>query len=1059
MDNYDFLNNVNFENYHKHTYDSNIFMTDSSVGLEDYAKRAIELGQKTLSSVEHGYNGRGGGLVAYEIAQEYNLKLIVGAEVYWVEDRFQNDKTNNHMIILAKNENGRQWLNEILSQANETGLFNGRPRIDWSLIELLPVDDVFITSACIGFAGYGLEYSKEYILKLHERFKDNFMIEMQYHNSDSQKKYNKFLLDIAKKHNIKLIMGCDSHMVSEDQAIDRDDLLASKNITYDDEGSWFMDYPDVITCYKRFEEQGVLTHDEILEAINNTNIVNTFEDFYFDKSSKMPNIYPDKTVKERNNLYIKLILDGWNKFKNTVSEEKYKEYSKAIKEEIDIVCGTNRADYFILNYEMINEGIKNGGIITPTARGSAGSFITNTLLGFSTLDRLNCDVKMYPERFMSKQRAGMPDIDFNLGNVEVFAEAQEKIMGKDHAYPMISFGTLKPKSALKMYARSQNLDVNIAQEISNQISKWEHDYNKAEDDMKEDIKLLDYIDEKYHKYIHESEKYLGIIMDKKKAPCSFILFSGSIRRMFGLIRCVSKTKTNGKVKDFICANVEGAVAERFGYIKNDLLKVDVHLLSKRVCERIGIPVPTSNEMIELTKDDKKTWDIYANGYTCLVNQCESEGTKAKAMRYKPTNYCELSAFVAAIRPSFKSNYANFEKRTPFSYGVKQLDDLLQTPQFPYSYVLYQEQIMNVLNYAGIPMGECYTIIKAISKKKVKVIRNVKEEFYYGNKEKYDSGEVDYYVEGFIQKLKESDNTITDERANTITDQVWTIIIDSSRYGFNSSHATAYAFDSLYGAYLKSHYPFEFYEVALQMYSEKGKKDKVSELIKEMKTAFNIDLGNFKFGIDNRAFNMDKGNNVIYPSILSIKNMNSKVAEELYNMKDINFNTFTDVLIYLLENTILTKTHINILIKINYFSQFGKNKKLDMIYEQFQKRYKKTHIDKTKEARKQELYEYENSLEDKPYTLKEQYKYEIELLGYPLTKLEKAPNNIYVISEYDDKYGIKIKCYNIHDGNTIKMTMYKTDYSLNPIGLGSIIKFDTYMVKKNGDFRLNNYEIL
>ena len=396
-------------------------------------------------------------------------------------------------------------------------------------------------------------------------------------------------------------------------------------------------------------------------------------------------------------------------------------------------------------------------------------------------------------------------------------------------------------------------------------------------------------------------------------------------------------------------------------LKYQVMDMDENkVLTKGICERIGIPVPTSNELIELTKDDKKTWDIYANGHTCLVNQCESEGTKSKAMRYKPTNYCELSAFVAAIRPSFKSNYSKFEKREPFSYGVKQLDDLLQTPQFPYSFMLYQEQTMSILNYAGIPMGECYDIIKAISKKKVEKIRKVKDIFYYGNKEKYDKGEEPVYIQGFIQKLKDLDNTLTDERAITITTQVWTIVIDSARYGFNASHSLAYAFDSMYGAYLKAHYPFEFYEVALQMYSEKGKKDKVTELIKEMKVAFNINLGKFEFGQDNRQFNMDKEKNLIYPSILSIKNMNSQVAEHLYKMKDMKFSYFTDVLIHLLEETELTKTHINILIKIGYFSKFGKNKKLDMIYTQFQKRYKKTHIEKTKLARKQELYEYETS---------------------------------------------------------------------------------------------------
>lgn len=1031
------LDLIKYENYHKHTYDSNAYTTDSASALEDYAIRAVELGQNTLSTVEHGYCGRY--FVGYDIAKKYNLKLIIGAEAYWVEDRLSNDRSNNHIIILAKNENGRQWLNEVLAQANETGFFDGKARLDWELISLLPENDIFVTSACIGFGKYGNEKTEEMIAKLHNKFKNNFMIEVPYHPSDAQVRYNKFLLELSEKYDIQLIMGCDSHIVDESQVVDRDDLLVSKGMIYDDEGSWFMDYPDIQTCYDRFISQGVLSHEQILQAINNTNIVDTFDEFHFNKEEKMPNIHPDKTEKERIALYKKLIVDGWNIFKRDVPEELYRQYMDEIKKEVKVVVNTNKYDYFILNNALINEGVSNGGIITPSARGSASSFITNTMLGFSTMDRIQSDVKLYPERFLSEERTASPDIDFNLGTPEIFEQAQVTVMGQDHAYPMVAFGTLQPKSAFKMYARSQKLDPIIAQEVSDQISKYQHDYNKAEDDAKDDINLLDYIDEQYHPYIEASEKYLGIIVDKKRAPCSFILYNGSIRREIGLIRI--KSKTTGK--DVMCANIEGAVAEKFGYIKNDLLKVDIHLLVQKICDRANIKRPSSKELLEITKDDKMTWDIYANGLTCLVNQVDSDGTKAKVMKYKPTSYSELSAFVAAIRPAFKSEYSNFEKRTPFSHGIPALDNLLQTEAFPFSYMLYQEQTMAVLHYAGIPMGKCYDVIKAISKKKVKVIKDTKDEF----------------IKGFAKQLREEDSSISDERIQVIVEQAWTIIIDSARYGFNASHSLAYAIDSLYGAWLKGHYPYEFYETALDMYSEKGKKDKVNQLIKEMKEGFGIKLGEFKFRNDNRQFNMDKDNSIIYPSILSIKHMNDKIATELYNIKDKQFDSFINLLVYLLEDTILTKTNIDILIKINYFSEFGKNKKLDIIYDEFQRRYKKTHVEKTKEKRIAELIEFELNTEDKPYTIKEQYKHEIDKLGYPITVLPQASHNLYVVSDYDDKYGIKLKCYNIRTGDVTKFTMYKDDWKLNPVGLCSIIQFDKYIVKKDGSFRLKEYKYI
>ena len=132
------------QNYHKHTSYSNIWgFRDSAASYEDYAKRAVELGHKVISSVEHGFQGYY--YETFELAQKYNLKFIFGAEAYWVKDRFEKTRGNNHIILLAKNENGRQAINEILAEANETGYYF-RPRVDLALLLSLPPEDVMITT-------------------------------------------------------------------------------------------------------------------------------------------------------------------------------------------------------------------------------------------------------------------------------------------------------------------------------------------------------------------------------------------------------------------------------------------------------------------------------------------------------------------------------------------------------------------------------------------------------------------------------------------------------------------------------------------------------------------------------------------------------------------------------------------------------------------------------------------------------------------------------------------------------------------------------------------------
>lgn len=153
----------------------------------------------------------------------------------------------------------------------------------------------------------------------------------------------------------------------------------------------------------------------------------------------------------------------------------------------------------------------------------------------------------------------------NWGTPDIAAEAQEEVLGKDHAYPMIAFGTCKKKSAFKLYARSQNMDFELANAISAQIERYDEALKHAEDEEKDEINIYDYVDEQYHSYLDASQSYWGIISDKKKAPCAYLLYGGSIRKEIGLIKCKSETTK----KEYMTAVIDGAVAENYKFLKND----------------------------------------------------------------------------------------------------------------------------------------------------------------------------------------------------------------------------------------------------------------------------------------------------------------------------------------------------------------------------------------------------------------------------------------------------------------------------------------------------------
>lgn len=1066
------------QNYHKHTSYSNIFVPDSAASYEDYAKRAVELGHKTISSVEHGWQGYY--YQCFELAQKYNLKFIFGAEAYWVLDRkkeypelnsngellfdkngvvkTQLDKTNAHIVLLAKTEKGRRAINSILSTANEDGYYF-KPRVDLELLLSLPANDVMVTSACVAFWKY--DNIEEVVLKLKNHFQNNFYLEIQYHNTDSQKRLNRKIQELSKKYGIEMIVGLDSHYIYPEQADERQYILEAKKVEYEDEDGWYMDYPSDEEVLRRFLDQGVFSREEVQKAMDNTDIVLTFDDYsinnpIFSKDIKLPTLYPELTQEERNKKYSILISKLFKRYvaENNITGDEYQRYYDGVKMEVQTVKDTNLADYFLLDYEIVQKALSMGGILTDSGRGSSVGYFTNTLLGFSKVDRFKSPVTLYPERFISKTRIlethSLADIDMNWGTPEIAEEAQKEVIGKDHALPMIAFGTCKKKSAFKLFARSQNMDFELANTISSQIADYEEAVKNADDEDKDLIDIYDYVDKKYEDYINKSKKYWGIIMDKKKAPCAYILYQGNIREEIGLIKC--KSESTGK--EFITAVVDGAIAENYKFLKNDILTVSIVLLVDKIYNRIGIKHDTVEQLKELVKNDKKTWDIYAKGYTLGVNQCEQPGSVKKMMRFKAKNISELAAWIASIRPSFKSMYSKFESREPFNYGIPAFDRLLQTKELPQSFILYQEQSMSVLAYAGFPMDECYGIIKAIAKKHPEKVKPLKERF----------------IAGFKQKIIADDN-IPEKEAQKASEKVWQIINDSCGYGFNSAHAYCMAIDSLYCAYLKANYPYEFYETLLQFHSDRGEKDKVAALKSEMETAFGIKEGQYKFGRDNRKFVIDKENHCIQPSLLSIKGLSQGLANDLYELGKEHFNSFLELLPRLKALKTGNSAKIDTLIRLNYFSDFGDIGKLLMIVKIYEQYAESTIIKKEKclidreimlrfatetekqyriiDKKKFVSYLCDNSTPE-PYTLAQRLKDEQELLGRNVYMDSKLKYQGFII-DVNTSFSPKITLYDLSTGKTETIKCYKKTFAEQPLAKGMII---TYYTESKPKSRLN-----
>lgn len=1188
------------QNYHCHHYFSNLNTSfkDSAMSYEDYAKRAEELNQQIITSVDHGVQGNY--FKCWETAQAHGLKFVYGVEAYWVRDRKQEDKTNAHIVLLAKNKPGIWQINEMLSTANEDGYYHV-PRVDVELLKKLNPENVLVTTACVAFWGkvdkttsdVNWHYeSKENILELfhqlREHFEDSLMLEVQCHNTKWQKQVNLLCRELHDQYHIPYIAGMDSHYIYPSQKQERQWLREESGVKMGDEDHEFAsevyeDYPDEETFIQRFRTQGILTEEEIREAVDNTDTLLFFDDIDFDRSRKLPTIYPELTQEERNQKYVDLVMDGWEKFKQGVPCERWQEYLESfLKDEVEVITSTNMSDYFLLDHDMVQLGIQKGGYVTRSGRGSSGSFFTNTLLGMSTLDRFDLPVSLYPARFCTAERlkSSCPDLDLNVSDPAIFAEAQEELLGKGHSYPMIAYGTLKKKSAFKLYARTKNLPMDVANRVSAQIEEYEDALKNADDDdERELIQIEDYVDKEYLSYIEASKPYNGIVVSKSQSPCSYLLYNGDIRSEIGIMR----VNANGGKKIVYCTVCDGYTAEAFGYVKNDILPVKVIAINAEAMNRAGLPQLTSKELIDFTKNDKATWDILAKGYTQGINQCQGEGTTNKLMMYKPRSLQDMAAFVAAIRPGFKSMAPKFLHREKFSYGIPSFDALLKNDSGGSSWMLYQEDIMKCMGLAGFNLDETYPVIKAISKKKVKVIEAAKPRF----------------LTGFAEYVVKNDG-LSEEDAQRCSELVWQIIMDSAQYSFNAcvsgstklfqgndtqceftveemyrmherdgmdygsaysmfengaikrnsivdvreagirktyrvvtesgaelvctgnhkfptpsgkvklenlkigdllyvikgkkshkeeylsgtssiksvefvreemtyniemkdpahnfvsesglvscnSHAVAVAIDALYGAYLKAHYPYEYYTTLLDSYTKDGNKKKVSLIRSEMRKAFGITISPCRYRQDNRKFLILKEKHAVADALTSIKSVGKRTAEDLYALKDRHYDSFVDLLMDLQNETSINSKVRVILIRSGYFEEFGKQKKLLAVHEEFvsgKNRITKSLVQKTIEKRMAALREFERNCPDEDESDVEKLAFETEYCGVPISVFPNQ-KKIYSVLEVNDAYSPKIKLYSASTGNVNTVKVKKADYQNKKLTAGDVISMNTWRRK-------------
>ena len=1013
--------NMRYNNYHKHDHVSNIFSPDTNTKQEEYILKALEYGHTSYFTTNHG--SFGDIFEARTLCNKYGIKCIAGIEGYIVPDASEKDKRNYHIIVIPKTDESRKKMNYVSSMANINGFYY-KPRFFMKDLLALDKNDVYITTACVA----GLlrdEDSIEKIFKpLFKHFGHNVMLEVQTHLDPIQIEINKKAIYFSDEYGLSLIAANDSHYINEEGKQERLELLKGKHINYGSEDDFILDYPTAETMIERFKKQNVLSDKQIDDAINNTLIFDNCEEIKLDYSIKMPTIYPNLTPNQR----VKLLKKEINKRFKVIREEEhisdndFKRYRDGIRYEMKIIEDTNdevhTADYFLFNEKNVDLAVnKYGGVLTRGGRGSCGSFYINRILGMTQLDRFKINLPLFPDRFASTARLlenrSLPDIDFNVKSQEPFVKASRELLGEHGCYPMYAPGTMQISEAFRNVCRSKGMDFDEFNDVAKNLEAYEND-------------------EKWKPIIEEANKYVGTIVSGSVHPCAHILSDKNLLYEYGVTR----------LGENLCVLITSSEADEYKVLKNDYLIVKVWKLIDETFKEIGKPIITANELLKSIKDDKRIWDLFKNGITCTLNQVDSDNGSQQAKRYKVSSFEDGAHLTAAIRPSFDSWREQFLNREDYTTGSEQLDEVLSDT---HGYILFQESLMQYFDWLGVTPAESIGLIKKISKKKIKP-----EDFAN--------------LEERIRK-----QWIINTGSEDGFDTTWQMIQSCMSYGFCSAHAAATSLDMCYGAYLKVNYPLEYYSVCFNNYSDD--QVRTNKLKKEL-DYFNIKLSDIKFRHSTSKYSYNRENNTIYKGMSSIKYIGDNVGDDLYALKDNKYDDFIDLLIDI-KNTSVNSKQLEILIKLNFFSEFGEINTLLKQVDYFDKVYgkKQFKIDKLEElglpkdivklhCKKQTekiwkdfdsvslLKDIIKNVEYKETSLMDIFNYQQELYGYVSYVQPTANKRLYYVSDINStKYLTTITLYEIYSGKTRTVKMWTSAYNRNPFNKGAIL-YIISLEKKN-----------
>ena len=853
-----------FIHLHNHTDYS---LLDAAQSIDMMCNRLDDIGMDTIAVTEHG--NLFSLIPFYKHAIKKGIKPILGCEVYVATGKHTDrhiDKNSqkwnyHHLLLLVQNNEGLKNLIQLVSIGFLDGFYY-KPRIDKDLIKKFS-DGLICSSGCLaGEVNYyasidDYENAKRAALDYKEIFNDRFYLEVQNHGIDKEIRSHKILKKLSTELDIPLIATNDNHYAFEEHSESHDILFCcgmgkeisdKDRLKYEPRQFYIKTQDEMHTLFKDFP--GALENtQQVAESCS----VDIKMGKYHLPEFPIPELNgdgnPDHYLKE-------LCLKGLS--------DRYKQITPTIQQRLDYELGIIKkmgfAGYFLITQDFVNYAKSNKIPVGP-GRGSAVGSLVSYSIGITDLDPLKYNLLF--ERFLNPDRISMPDIDIDFcidGREKVIDYIKSKY-GKTSVAQIITFGTMKAKSSVRDVGRVMGLPYGQVDSIAKMIPNDPKMTLDKAMNLSKELKQS-YDDSDTIKSLIDHSKVLeGMNRHASTHAAGIVITPGPLTDYVALYK-------NPATND-ITTQADMKSVEDLGLLKMDFLGLRNLTVIDRTIRIIKNRHNKDIDISEINLKDDKVFDLFSKGSTIGIFQFESAGMQEHLKKLKPTSLEDLIVMNSLYRPGPMRYIPDYIQRkhgkAQITYLHPKLEDILKDT---HGIIVYQEQVMEIANkIGGFTLAQGDIMRKAMGKKKKRLMSGFKADFIDGAK----------------------NNGI----AKKIAMEIFDLLERFSEYGFNKSHSAAYALIAYQTAWLKTHYPAEYYSANLS--SDINNTDKVLMLFDDAKN-MGITILPPDVNQSYADFRVIDDETISY-GLAAIKNVGYKAAEDIsvYREDNEGYKTIFDLL--------------------------------------------------------------------------------------------------------------------------------------------------------------------